>query len=67
MKKINISGIVTAVLLLFNACHSSKKDDPNYIKVGITSGPEQEIAEAAKKVAKESITLRWNSFLSMIM
>lgn len=57
MKKIKISGIVTAVLLLFTACQSSKKDDPNYIKVGITSGPEQEIAEAAKKVAKEKYNL----------
>jgi len=57
MKKIKILGFVAAVLLLFNACNSSKKEDPNYIKVGITSGPEQEIAEAAKKVAKEKYNL----------
>lgn len=56
MKKIHILGLLAA-LLLFNACNSSKTDDPNYIKVGITSGPEQEIAEAAKKVAKEKYNL----------
>lgn len=41
--------------LLFSC--SSKKEDPNFIKVGITSGPEREIAEAAKKVAKEKYGL----------
>jgi len=57
MKKIKIAGLLTAGLLLFTACNSSKKEDPNYIKVGITSGPEQEIAEVAKKVAKEKYNL----------
>jgi ABC-type metal ion transport system substrate-binding protein len=38
-----------------------------FIRVGITYGPEQEIAEVAKKVAKENITWKWNLFLSMIM
>jgi D-methionine transport system substrate-binding protein len=57
MKKIKILGVLAAGLLLFNACNSTKKDDPNYIKVGITSGPEQEIAETAKKVAKEKYNL----------
>jgi D-methionine transport system substrate-binding protein len=56
MKKM-ILGFVAAGLLLLNACNSSKKEDPNYIKVGITSGPEQEIAETAKKVAKEKYNL----------
>ncbi|MDF2551496.1 MAG: metQ [Chryseobacterium sp.] len=56
MKK-KILGFVAAGLLLLNACNSSKKEDPNYIKVGITSGPEQEIAETAKKVAKEKYNL----------
>lgn len=55
--KIKILGLLTAVFLSFNACQSSKKEDPNYIKVGITSGPEQEIAEVAKKVAKEKYNL----------
>ncbi len=57
MKKITIPGLVTAFLLLFTACQSTKKEDPNYIKVGVIAGPEQEIAEAAKKVAKEKYNL----------
>lgn len=57
MKKIKILSFVAAGLLLLSACNSPKKDDPNYIKVGITSGPEQEIAETAKKVAKEKYNL----------
>lgn len=57
MKKVKILGLLAAGLLLFNACNSSKKDDPNYIKVGITAGPEQQIAEVAKKVAKEKYNL----------
>lgn len=57
MKKIKILGVLAAGLLLFNACNSSKKEDPNYIKIGITSGPEQQIAETAKKVAKEKYNL----------
>jgi len=56
MKNIKILGL-TAGLLLFGACNSPKKDDPNFIKVGITSGPEQQIAETAKKVAKEKYDL----------
>ncbi|MBT2622515.1 methionine ABC transporter substrate-binding lipoprotein MetQ [Chryseobacterium sp. ISL-6] len=57
MKKVKILGLLAAGLLVFNACNSSKKDDPNYIKVGITAGPEQQIAETAKKVAKEKYNL----------
>ncbi|MBB4804847.1 D-methionine transport system substrate-binding protein [Chryseobacterium defluvii] len=57
MKKIKILGLLTVGLFLSNACNSSKKDDPHYIKVGITSGPEQQIAETAKKVAKEKYNL----------
>ncbi|MCW3161658.1 methionine ABC transporter substrate-binding lipoprotein MetQ [Chryseobacterium oryctis] len=57
MKKIKILGIFTAGLLLLSACNSPKKDDADYIKIGITSGPEQEIAETAKKVAKEKYNL----------
>ncbi|WP_295211907.1 methionine ABC transporter substrate-binding lipoprotein MetQ [uncultured Chryseobacterium sp.] len=57
MKKIKILSFVTVVLFLLTSCNSSKKDNPNLIRVGITSGPEQEIAEAAKKVAKEKYNL----------
>lgn len=57
MKKIKILGLLIAGLWILAACNSSKKDNTNYIKVGITSGPEQEIAETAKKVAKEKYNL----------
>ncbi len=57
----NYKGLFTLVLLLGNlflivSC-GTKNQDPNHIKVGITSGPEREIAEAAKKVAKEKYNL----------
>ena len=55
MKKIKILGLIAAGLL-FASCNSGK-DNPNSIIVGITSGPEQEIAETAKKVAKEKYNL----------
>ncbi len=55
MKKLKIFGLLAVGILL--SCNSGKKEDPNYIKVGITSGPEQEIAETAKKVAKEKYNL----------
>lgn len=57
MKKINILSFITVFLLFLSACNAPKKEDPNYIKVGITAGPEQEIAETAKKVAKEKYNL----------
>ncbi|WP_294245569.1 methionine ABC transporter substrate-binding lipoprotein MetQ [uncultured Chryseobacterium sp.] len=58
MKKITVLGLLAVFLLLLtSSCQSSRKDDPNYIKVGITAGPEQEIAETAKKVAKEKYNL----------
>lgn len=44
-------------LLLSSCTGSSPKNDPNHIKVGITSGPEREIAETARKVAKEKYNL----------
>ena len=46
----------TAGLILFSSC-ASKNDDPNHLRVGITSGPEREIAETAQKVAKEKYGL----------
>lgn len=47
-----------ATLFGLNSCgKNAKADVPNHIKVGITSGPEKDIAEAAKKVAKEKYNL----------
>lgn len=57
MKKTRVLSLVTAILLLLNSCGNSRKNNPNYIKVGISSGIEQLIAEAAKKEAKEKYNL----------
>lgn len=48
-------GVIS--LLTFTSCHSHKKDNPNYIKVGIETGPEYTVAETAKKVAREKYGL----------
>src|SRR6185295_9620261 len=49
---------ITGAALLFNACgNSPKQKKANHIKVGIVSGPEHEIAETAKRVAKEKYNL----------
>lgn len=57
MKRTGFLSLVTAYLLLLNACGNAEENDPNHIRVGITSGLEQEIAEAAKKEAKEKYGL----------
>ncbi|HTJ50607.1 MAG TPA: methionine ABC transporter substrate-binding lipoprotein MetQ [Cyclobacteriaceae bacterium] len=49
-------GILTATAALIN-CGGKKKEDPNYIKVGVASGPEFKVAQAAQKVAKEKFGL----------
>ncbi|KIC91301.1 methionine ABC transporter substrate-binding lipoprotein MetQ [Flavihumibacter solisilvae] len=54
--KIGLLGLVAAGLFL-GACGNSRKNDPNYLRVGIAAGLEQEIAEAAKKEAKEKYSL----------
>lgn len=44
--------------LLISGCNKSPRNNTaNFIKVGIVSGPEMQIAEAAKKVAKEKYNL----------
>lgn len=57
MKEKRFLSLVAASFLLLNSCGNSKNEDPNFIRVGITSGLEQEIAEAAKKEAKEKYNL----------
>lgn len=44
-------------LLSLICCQSKQKNNPNYIKVGIETGPEYTVAETAKKVAKEKYGL----------
>ena len=50
MKRLKIIALAFAVITL-SAC-SKKESNPNVLKVGIASGPEQTLAEEAKKVAK---------------
>lgn len=53
-----IPFLLLMALILCGSCgNTAKNDDPNYIRVGITPGPEREIAEAAKKEAKEKYNL----------
>lgn len=58
MKKLNFTLIITLIsaFTLFS-CGGKKSNDSNVLKVGITIGPEQELAEEAKKVAKEKYNL----------
>lgn len=57
MKKINGLITICASLVLLTSCGNKKSSDPNHIKVGVSSGPEYVIAQAAKKVAKEKYGL----------
>lgn len=50
--------VLTIIPIVLQSCGGgTKKDDPSFIRVGITSGPEKEVAEAAKKVAEEKYNL----------
>lgn len=53
---LKVTGISLLTLLVVS-CGKSKSDDPNFIKIGVASGPELKVAEAAKKVAKEKYGL----------
>lgn len=57
MKIITRITAISILSLLFIACGNRKSNDPNHIKVGVATGPEYVIAEAAKKVAKEKYGL----------
>ncbi|MBF4505346.1 methionine ABC transporter substrate-binding lipoprotein MetQ [Flavobacterium sp. JLP] len=50
------AGIIALSLVVAN-CGKSKNNDPHFIKVGVATGPEYKVAEAAKKVAKEKYGL----------
>lgn len=49
--------ILSFSLLFLVSCGNKRKDDPNYIRVGVQSGPEYVVAQAAQKVAKEKFGL----------
>jgi D-methionine transport system substrate-binding protein len=57
-KFLSFIAIGAVGLFLLASCKGSKKDDPNYIKVGVESGPEYVVAQAAQKVAKEKYGLQ---------
>jgi D-methionine transport system substrate-binding protein len=44
-------------LTILGSCSGTKKEDANYLRVGVAAGPELALAEAAKKVAKEKYGL----------
>ncbi|MFD2598621.1 methionine ABC transporter substrate-binding lipoprotein MetQ [Sphingobacterium corticis] len=56
MHKIIAPLLVLATVSIFSACGSNATDE-NTIRVGIVAGPEKDIAETAKKVAKEQYNL----------
>ena len=51
-KKIAAAGALIGVIAL-SGCGQKNKEDENHIKVGVIAGAEQQVAEVAKKVAKE--------------
>lgn len=57
MKNLSLVFLAFTLVISFASCGNKKTNDPNYIKVGVASGPEFVIAEAAKKVAKEKYGL----------
>lgn len=53
-----IFGLALGLSVTFlYSCGGNKPSDPNHIKVGVQSGPEYVLAEAAKKVAEERFGL----------
>ncbi len=54
MKKILLSSAIVLSALLLSAC---KQDDQNTVKVGINTGPDQELWDTVKQVAKEKYHL----------
>lgn len=57
MKIITRITVILIFTLLFASCGNRNSNDPNHIRVGVATGPEYVIAEAAKKVAKEKYGL----------
>jgi D-methionine transport system substrate-binding protein len=49
--------LIFFLLLAVFSCGTKKEDNPNFIKVGVASGPEFTVAQAAQKVAREKFGL----------
>lgn len=56
MKKLIIFILFVSSILL-STCQKKQVDNPNYIKVGVESGPEFVVAQTAQKIAKEKYGL----------
>lgn len=52
-----IAFILVLSTTILSCGNKTKKNDPNHIIVGVESGPEYQIAQAAQKVAKEKFNL----------
>lgn len=58
MKRIKSRSLLAlSVAIVLMSCGNVKKNDPNYIKVGVEAGPEYAVAQAAQKVAKDKFGL----------
>jgi len=55
--KFNLLTVLLAVIVLMGCNSAEKKNNPDFIKVGVESGPEYAVAQAAQKVAKEKFGL----------
>jgi len=56
--KYSASTVILLLAFALASCgNKTKKDDPNHIIVGVESGPEYQIAQAAQKVAKAKFNL----------
>lgn len=55
--KLNLLMVLLAAFFLMGCGGAEQKNNPNFIKVGVESGPEYAVAQAAQKVAKEKFGL----------
>lgn len=56
MRKLIVFTLLASVFFL-SSCKNDRANNPNYIKVGVESGPEFVVAQTAQKVAKEKYGL----------
>lgn len=57
IKRLAALAVLGTSIVLSSCGGGTKKDNPNHIKVGVESGPEYSLAQAAQKVAKEKYGL----------
>src|SRR5690606_4553550 len=57
MKKLNAAFAILALSLMTVVSCNNKAKKESVLKVGVVTGPEKELAETAKKVAKEKFNL----------